>query len=169
MRRCYTSPVSPTSTPAHLIVLDTQVVMDWLVFDEPSMHPLVHAIEAEALRWIGLPAMQAELLHVLGRGIAARYSPDLAHIQATFSRLCHVQDVPPPAIHLRCRDTDDQMFIDLAIAARARWLVSRDRAVLALAKRARSAGLDILSPQNWVRQHQAATLSVSTDGPPVLE
>ncbi|MFT7776961.1 putative toxin-antitoxin system toxin component, PIN family [Roseateles sp.] len=50
---------------------------------------------------------------------------------------------------LVCRDPDDQKFIDLALAARARWLISRDKAVLALAKRARLRGLAILTPERW--------------------
>ncbi|WP_369293093.1 PIN domain-containing protein [Klebsiella variicola] len=48
-----------------------------------------------------------------------------------------------------CRDQDDQKFIDLALDARARWLVSRDKAVLALAKRARARQLLIVTPERW--------------------
>jgi len=42
------------------------------------------------------------------------------------------------------------MFIDLAIASRARWLVTRDRAVLKLAKRMRASGVEVLAPPDWV-------------------
>lgn len=133
-----------------LVVIDTQVVMDWLVFAEPSVAPLVRALESSEVRWIGTPSMPAELRHVLSRGIAASYAPDLAYIETSFARLClTLEQVPPPAVRLICRDPDDQMFIDLALAASARWLVSRDRAVLALAKRARKLGLDILTPETW--------------------
>jgi predicted nucleic acid-binding protein len=137
-----------------LIVLDTQVVMDWLVFKEPSIQPLVRCIEAKELRWIGVAAMKAELLHVLGRGIAASFAPDLGLIEAKFAQLCELRQQPAPAVHLRCRDSDDQVFIDLAVAEGARWLVSRDRAVLALRKRASRAAVEIVSPQAWIQQHQ---------------
>ena len=143
------------STPR--VVLDTQVVMDWLVFNEPSIAPLVEKIEGGHLLWIGTPAMQAELLHVLSRGIAASRQPDLCRIEACFSQHCRMR--PDPELGLarpRCSDTDDQKFIDLGLALAAEggattWLISRDRAVLAVAKRARRLGLEILPPATWLK------------------
>ena len=41
---------------------------------------------------------------------------------------------------MRCTDEDDQKFIDLALAARAVALLSADRAVLRLARRASRSG-----------------------------
>ncbi|MDM4766811.1 putative toxin-antitoxin system toxin component, PIN family [Pelomonas sp. SE-A7] len=135
------------------IVIDTQVVMDWLVFRDPSVVPLVDAIQSGAVAWIGTAYMQAELLHVLGRGIAADRLPDLPAISEVFSRWCAVvQEPPAPAIRLVCRDPDDQIFVDLAVASQARWLISRDRAVLALAKRAQKlCGLTIQKPEAWIK------------------
>ena len=140
----------PTDASSYDIVIDTQVVMDWLIFKDLRVAPLVRAIDSGALHWIGLPAMLDELRHVLGRGVAAAYAPDLAMIEHTFANQCRmIEQAPLPAVRLVCRDQDDQMFIDLALASGARWLFSRDRAVLALAKRARAAGLGILTPESW--------------------
>ncbi|XHS79887.1 putative toxin-antitoxin system toxin component, PIN family [Burkholderiaceae bacterium UC74_6] len=134
------------------VVIDTQIVMDWLVFGDARVAPLTAAIEAGRLVWIGRNAMLAELLHVLGRGIAADRQPDLSHIEGTFARHCRMIDADPaPAIRLVCRDPDDQQFIDLAIAERADWLLSRDKAVLALRKRALTFGLKIGTPEAWVQ------------------
>jgi predicted nucleic acid-binding protein len=55
----------------------------------------------------------------------------------------------PRCLALRCTDPDDQMFVDLAHAAGARWLVSRDRAVLRLARRAAAFGIAITAPEGW--------------------
>ncbi len=138
------------------IVIDTQVIMDWLVFKNPSVAPLAQAVQSGALSWIGLAAMKAELLHVLGRGIAANYGPDLVWIDQAFAQWCQpIERVPLPAIRLVCRDKDDQMFIDLALAEQASYLISKDRAVLALAKRARRVGLSIMTPEAWIRQQIA--------------
>ena len=52
---------------------------------------------------------------------------------------------------LRCSDPDDQQFIDLAIARRAHALLTRDRAVLRLAPRARRFGVLIATPEAWLR------------------
>ena len=141
--------------PSIEAVIDTQVVMDWLVFRDPRSAPLAQAIEAGSLHWIGRPRMLDELLHVLGRGVAAGWSPDLEFIRDSFAHHCRMIDAEPaPAVRLVCRDKDDQMFIDLAIAEKARWLISRDRAVLALAKRARVVGLEILTPESWLKTSQ---------------
>lgn len=134
------------------IVIDTQVVMDWLVFRDARVQSLIAAVTSGALRWLVAPAMRDEIRHVLGRGVAATYSPDLPFIEAQFEAhaLAVAAAEPQPlAGRLVCRDPDDQKFIDLALASRARWLISRDKAVLALAKRARLRGLAIVTPERW--------------------
>ncbi|MEJ6008273.1 PIN domain-containing protein, partial [Paucibacter sp. AS339] len=145
---------SPSCEGGITTVIDTQVVMDWLVFKNPAVDPIVERVESGALRWLGLMNMREEMLHVLGRGIASSYGPDLDYIVRMFEQHCQiVTSVPPPAVRLVCRDKDDQMFIDLALASGSRWLISRDRAVLALAKRAAKVGLEILTPEKWIHLH----------------
>lgn len=135
------------------IVIDTQVVMDWLVFGDARVAPLARAVEAGRAIWIGRESMLAELRHVLGRGVAAAWQPDLAHIEQTFARHCRmIAATPAPAVRLACRDPDDQQFIDLALAEGADWLLSRDKAVLALRRRALALGLNIATPQTWIQQ-----------------
>jgi len=131
------------------IVVDTQVVMDWLVFNDPRVQALATALTSGALRWLVAPAMRDELCHVLGRGVAARYAPDLSFIEAQFDAYAEGVEAVEPSPRLVCRDPDDQKFIDLALGRNARWLVSRDKALLALAKRAKPRGLVILKPELW--------------------
>ncbi|MBW8810763.1 MAG: PIN domain-containing protein, partial [Lysobacter sp.] len=51
----------------------------------------------------------------------------------------------------RCADPDDQKFLELALAANARWLLSRDHALLVLGRRTARAGLfEILTARAWV-------------------
>lgn len=145
-------PIATGEPPAEArpaIVVDTQVVMDWLVFNDPRVQALAAALTSGRLRWLVAPAMRDELRHVLGRGIAARYSPDLAFIEAQFDAHSETTAAAEPSPRLVCRDPDDQKFIDLALARGARWLVSRDKALLSLAKRARPHGLAILKPELW--------------------
>lgn len=138
---------APDTRPA--IVIDTQVVMDWLVFRDPRVQALTRTLTSGALRWLVEPAMRDEIRHVLGRGVVARYSPDLAFIEAQFDAHSSAVAAAAPSPRLVCRDPDDQKFIDLALARNARWLVSRDKALLALAKRARLRGLAVLKPELW--------------------
>ena len=148
-------PYSPLSA-ALTVVIDTQIVMEWLVFKDAKVAPLVQALEAGSIRWIGSPAMLGELRHVLWRGIAAKFAPDLPMIEQAFAQYCQTVEMPAlPAVRLVCRDPNDQMFIDLAVTEKVRWLISRDRDVLALAKRARAVGLVIVTPEAWAKQQSA--------------
>lgn len=141
------------------LVLDTNVVLDWLVFREPACAGLALALSERRVRWIATQAMRDELLHVLGLGALDRWKPDLAHVSATWSTLAVMVGTPilGPADTLRCTDTDDQKFIDLALHARADALLSSDRAVLRLAKRARQRGVEFTTAPVWTRCHPDLT------------
>jgi predicted nucleic acid-binding protein len=64
----------------------------------------------------------------------------------------------PPRGPLRCKDPDDQVFIDLALHVGARWLFTKDAALLKLARRARQRGVGVTSLQQWVSQGAPWTL-----------
>lgn len=122
------------STP---IVLDTNVVLDLLVFDDPATPALQQALSEGALRWIATPVMREELARVLEYPhLVARldhYCLSADAVLASFERQVQLVDVAPRA-PMVCRDPDDQKFIDLAVAHRAQ-LLSKDHAVLRLKKR----------------------------------
>lgn len=140
-------PLTSTEVPA--VVLDTNVVLDWLVFAEPTVAALAAAALSRRLRWLTTAAMRDELAHVLNRGLAARRGCDGAAALARWDALALIRAPAPPAHRLVCSDRDDQKFIDLAIDARARWLVTRDKAVLKQARRAQALGLSIVTPERW--------------------
>lgn len=129
-------------------VLDTHVVLDWLVFGDTRVQPLVRAITAGQLRWLNSARMRAELSHVLGRPALHPWSPDVPKVLAVVDQLAEACADPPPS-HLNCSDPDDQVFIDLALAQRAPWLLTRDKALLRLARRAQARGTRVCSPEAW--------------------
>lgn len=133
------------------LVLDTNAVLDWLLFRDVRMQPLAAAIEAGRCRWIVSEALRDEIAHVLMRGIASRPGADTSPLWTAWEQRAQVLPAPEPQSlpGLRCTDADDQKFIDFALVQRARWLVSRDRAVLKLRKRARERGLLIVTPEQW--------------------
>ena len=122
------------STP---IVLDTNVVLDLLVFDDPATPALQQALSEGALRWIATPVMREELARVLEYPhLVVRldhYRLRADDVLVAFDRQALLVDVAPKA-PMVCRDPDDQKFIDLAVAHRAQ-LLSKDHAVLKLKKR----------------------------------
>lgn len=132
------------------IVIDTNVVLDWLLFDDPSVRALAAAVQACRVDWIATADMRDELAHVLERGLAAQHGVRAEAVLAAFDT--RVRSVPRPqplGAGWLCSDPDDQKFVDLARDAGARWLLSRDRAVLKLARRARAAGWQIITPSAW--------------------
>ena len=58
------------------VVLDTHVVLDWLVFGDTRVQPLVQALTTGRLRWLGTARMRVELSHVLARSVLQPWSPD---------------------------------------------------------------------------------------------
>ncbi|VTU32481.1 putative toxin-antitoxin system toxin component, PIN family [Variovorax sp. SRS16] len=120
------------------IVLDTNIALDLLVFDDPGCAALAAALEAGTLRWLVTAAMRDEFARVLGYPIIvarlAQKARDAREVLAAFDARTERVDGVPPRAPCVCSDPDDQVFIDLAVAHRAR-LLSKDRAVLALRKR----------------------------------
>ena len=137
-----------------LLVLDTNVVLDWLYFADPASDQLSRAIRQRQVRWIASSAMRDEIEHVLHRGIRAQRPLDVRSVLAEWDQwasMTAADDGPLPAA-LRCTDADDQKFIDLALRCGAAALLTRDRAVLKLARRARDHGLHIQTTVAWLQQ-----------------
>ena len=137
--------------PPYRVVLDTNVVLDWLVFQDIRTQRLAQALDQGELLWMATEPMLAELADVMSRPFIARWCTDTGAALATARSRCHV--LPTPAMaHDKapvCADPDDQPFIDLAWSVPAAWLFSRDRALLRLAARARVRQIVITTPQSW--------------------
>jgi len=120
------------------LVLDTNVWLDWLVFDDPGIAPIAAAVAAGSAEVVIDDAAEAELARVLGypfkeRALAAgRQAECLARCRRLAVRAAGVATtVALP----RCSDPDDQKFLELAAASGAAYLVTKDRALLDLAGR----------------------------------
>ena len=139
------------------LVLDTNVVLDWLAFGHPIGTPIEQALSSGSCRWLFTGAMRDELARVVVRPSLQRWAIDAGAVLAMFDRLGVVVDVPPPLPvpeQLRCSDPHDQCFIDLSVARRVHALLTRDRAVLRLAARARRFGVTIATPECWLDRHR---------------
>jgi len=145
-----------TSSQTPRIVLDTNVCLDLFLFDDPHVVRLFDALQTGAVVAIVDDACRAEWLRVLAY---PRLKLDAARRQEAiewFDAVMHqhpVTTATPGATRLpRCKDPDDQKFLDLALHARARWLLSRDDHLLALDRRTRrEGGFGILTPQAWAQ------------------
>lgn len=131
-------------------VLDTNVLLDLWVFADPGAAWLLDEIASGTLQPLRCAGCDTELLDVLRRSpIAERLAAAGGNADALLQRWSSVAtlvDGPLRTAGLQCRDPDDQKFLDLAVTGRATMLISKDRALLALARRARAQGLRIATP-----------------------
>jgi putative PIN family toxin of toxin-antitoxin system len=133
------------------VVLDTNVWLDLLVFRDPRAARLDAALHAGAVVAAVDNACTEEWRRVLGYPALALEPARRAAVDAEFVRLSLRLDAASPSRPLpRCRDPDDQKFLELALVCGARWLISRDRALLMLARRvARERLFYIVPPEVW--------------------
>lgn len=133
------------------VVLDSNVWIDILVFDDPATRPIRAALECGTLVALIDNRCLTELDRVLDYPQFQARAVDKAATLATVARLTQQVATQPADADARplpkCKDRDDQKFLELAHAAQADWLVSKDRALLKLAKRtARDFGFRIAQP-----------------------
>src|SRR5262245_46177697 len=104
-----TLPQPPAGGPQR-VVLDTNTVLEWLVFRDAPASGLGAAIHAGRLRWLASPRMLAELKAVLARPMAPRWDDAREHaLTIEVSQWVSLCAEPTIASHpLVCRDPADQ-------------------------------------------------------------
>ena len=131
-----------TSPQPQTVVLDTNIVLDAFVFSDVAALPLRDGLDTGELQWIATQPMRDELQRVLAYPqIVPRlafYNLSAGDVLAQFDRHARIVE-PAPKADITCKDADDQKFIDLAVRHRA-LLLSKDAAVLAMAKRMQARG-----------------------------
>ena len=133
-----------------VVVIDTNVVLDLWIYQDPATPPLLSALQQGQLRWVATVPMREELSRVLDYPhIAQRRTRDalsVLDVLAQFDRFAQLQDVAVKAAYL-CKDPDDQKFIDLAVTHKA-VLLSKDKQVLRMTNRLLRLGVAVRSA--WV-------------------
>ena len=136
-----------------LIIIDSQSLFDWMVFRNPICSGWSAALSGQEWEWIFTSEMKAEFDFVAAKGFGERWPVDATAVAAAWSLHSHRVETPAPpgaATRLPCTDADDQKFIDLGVAARAHTLVTRDKALLRLARKALDRhGLRVCRPEAW--------------------
>lgn len=141
------------------IVLDTNVCLDLFVFRDPRWQSLLQAMQQGSVQAVTRADCRMEWTLVLAYTKLKLDAAAQEQIKAEFDTLVTLLDPPLPenAIKLPvCRDSDDQKFLELAYAANAAILISKDKALLKLARKTERAGLfRIMTPECWVELHLA--------------
>jgi len=132
--------------PAMLrLVLDTNVVLDLLHWADAGALPLLAALEEGRAECLADERTLAELRRVLAYPQLKLPPPAAAAHYARYRALARLVPAGEAPQLPRCKDGDDQKFLELAARARADILVSKDKALLKLRGRSRL-GFRILEP-----------------------
>ena len=119
------------------VILDTNIILDTFVFNDPAAKPLRDGLQSGNLQWIATAPMREELERVLAYPKIVKrleyYQLQADYVMGQFDRLVQTVEVAAKA-PIVCKDPDDQKFIDLAVAHKA-LVLSKDNAVLCMKKR----------------------------------
>jgi putative PIN family toxin of toxin-antitoxin system len=139
-------PVSPKR-----IVLDTNVCLDLFVFRDPRWSALLSAIESGAVEAITRADCREEYLVVLHYKHLPLDDDSRPLSAARFDELIKVVTPPVSGVRLPvCSDRDDQKFLELARDANADILLTKDKALLKLARKLSKAGMfKVMVPEAW--------------------
>ncbi|MBT0963268.1 putative toxin-antitoxin system toxin component, PIN family [Denitromonas iodatirespirans] len=139
-------------------VLDTNTIMALWFFDDPALGILRAWIAAGHARLLTREDALEELRRVLAYRQFACPPDRQAGIFDTYR--AQATCVPPaaPAADLpRCRDADDQKFLEIAHDGQARWLLTRDKALLRAGRhRLMRERCAVITPEAWQKAFPAS-------------
>lgn len=138
--------------PTLQLVLDTNVVLDWLLFELPGLEPFRGALSEGRVTILTHALISEELTRVLELPRLQRYIKDSQALLGIYRAQTEMTDLEPallmdkgtlPPGFPACRDPDDDKFLAFAFHSKADALVTKDKALLKLRKKARPFGFSI--------------------------
>lgn len=146
------------------VVLDTNVCLDLFVFRDPRWTMLLDALQSGRLEAVTREDCRTEWRLVLRYPHLKLDDDRRTATMAEFDTLirCHpIQEQTDEAARLPlCKDKDDQKFLELARDVRADVLITKDKALLKLARKTRRDGLfAIMTPEAWTQEASAPAIA----------
>ena len=137
--------------PVPRIVIDTNVCLDLFVFKDPRWAALLTALETGAVEAVTRADCRDEYNIVLHYQHLPLDDDSRPLAAARFDQLIKVVAPAESGVRLPvCTDRDDQKFLEVARDAQAAVLITKDKALLKLAKRLMKAGMfKVVVPEKW--------------------
>ncbi len=130
------------------VVIDTNLALSALVFAQGRLTPLRQAWQAHRIQPLVSRVTAAELIRVLAYPKFRLTPEEQRELLADYLPYCKTVRIPePPPKTPACRDPFDVPFLQLALAGKAKALVTGDRDLLSLA---RSFACPILSAEQFI-------------------
>lgn len=136
----------------HRAVFDTNTVVSALLFSSGRLAWLRNHWRGRACTSLISRVTVAELIRVLAYPRFRLDEDDRVELLSDYLPFCETVEEPKPCPQ-RCRDANDQPFLDLAFGGKADVLVSGDKDILALAG---ETGFAIRTPESyraWLSGH----------------
>ena len=138
------------------IVIDTNVCLDLFVFRDPRWSALHTALKDGTVEAVTRDDCRTEWLMVLEYPHLPVDDDSRPLVIAEFDAL--ITCIPKEHLNVRgdiplpvCKDPDDQKFLELSRDAGAHTLITKDNALLKLARKTARAGLfAIIPPDKWL-------------------
>lgn len=132
------------------VVLDTNVVLSALVFRGGRLAAIRSAWQSGLIQPLVIRATAEELVRVLGYPKFRLGIEEREHLLADYLPFCNVVTLPRRASRApACPDPDDLPFLQLAVAGKAEFLITGDKALLGLD---RPASFEIVTPSRLVKE-----------------
>ncbi|TWA67121.1 putative PIN family toxin of toxin-antitoxin system [Azospirillum brasilense] len=134
------------------VVLDTNILVGYALLGAEvprrslAIRDSVAAVRARGVALVS-DATLAELREVLMRPDFERYRPAADRAAFLDAFAAEARRVEPAPVERLCRDPDDDMFLAVALAADADWLVTVDRQLLSVRQVGRTR---ILRPERFL-------------------
>lgn len=134
------------------IVLDTNVCLDLFAFRDPRWELIMAGLKNQSLLASTRVDCRDEWLAVLHYPHLPVTDLTRDGIVSTFDELITVRSAEPSNIRLpACSDKDDQKFLEFARDAKLDFLITKDKALLKLARKVQGLGLFIIeTPEKFV-------------------
>ena len=120
-----------------IVVFDTNVLLDLFVFNDFRAIHLKEALVAGKVTALATPKTLEEFTDVIARPL---FALDKAMQDQTLQRWSSLARIVPDetlqSAPWKCRDLDDQVFLDLAYTSKPCTLISKDNEVLVFSSRA---------------------------------
>ena len=137
-----------------IYILDTNIWLDWLVFQNDTLDELKDAWRNQSFDIIYTDEMLEEWVDVIGRAQFKLSLEQQMHKTAELKTIARrVETLGKPLNPIACKDKDDQIFIDTALTHGAAWLISKDRHLLMLKNRARKQNVLVGTVEDWLKNN----------------
>ena len=127
----------PMEPELHIAVLDTHIWLEWLLWRSPRLEPLRVKHAAGQLQILHSTETLAEWRRVLSYPQFSQSAEQIEALCLEFIELTQACELMPDAERTRlpkCRDPDDQKFLELCVVGAAAWLITRDKKLRKIGK-----------------------------------